>query len=96
MREEPDDGRNVIITVRVDTGQVIGKPRPMTLNEMAESQARKRQPSFDFNGNAEVRDHDDHDGPDTRDTDPAPAPDDVEDRPSTARKKKKPPAREAQ
>lgn len=64
VREEPDDGRNMVAIVRVDTGQII-KTRAMTLNEMAEATQRKRQPSLDFA---------DHDGPEAHDTDPAPAP----------------------
>ncbi len=45
VREEPDDGRNVIALVRVDNGQLL-KTREMTLNEMAESAQRKAQPSL--------------------------------------------------
>jgi len=39
IREEPDDGRNIIAIVRADNGHVI-RTRDMTLNEMAEKTAR--------------------------------------------------------
>jgi hypothetical protein len=39
VREEPDYGRNTVVTVRVDNGQPL-KTRPMTLNEMAEGKHR--------------------------------------------------------
>lgn len=46
VREEPDDGRNVVVTVRADNGQVI-KQRDMTLNEMAEANMRRQGVSED-------------------------------------------------
>lgn len=41
IREEPDDGRNLIAIVRADTGHII-RTRAMTLNEMAEKTARQQ------------------------------------------------------
>lgn len=46
VREEPDDGRNTIVTVRVDNGQTL-KTRPMTLNEMAEANHRRKGGAVD-------------------------------------------------
>jgi hypothetical protein len=61
VREEHDDGRNVVVIIRQDNGQVL-RTRNMTLNEMAEAKSRLQGDLFGAPGSQAKRQDDAADG----------------------------------